>query len=130
MIIAMADKTFYFGCWGRAGHFLYESTGHTVNDREYKRLRLPTPTQLDASILWLPTPEKIGSGLLTYMPALNRTILAWWGGNPWDGRGKVNQAIIVHGSQSEFELRKTFDDEFPKLHEALEWPNDVPLIVV
>lgn len=84
---------------------------------------LPSIPQLDASKLFLPSPEQIGVGCLTYLPAMNLSVLAWWGNNPWDDRPKVNSAIIVEGYHSDANaLWDHFSKHFPELAERLKQP--------
>ena len=116
----------YFGCWGQAGHFLWLPNRQHAYDHEIREMVLPTAAQLDASKLFLPRPEKVGTGTITYLPALNRTILAWWGNNPWDKRGKVNSAIITNGNLGEIELWQRFVRYFPDLSAKLAVPQTVP----
>lgn len=55
---------------------------------------LPTPEQLDGSPLFLPYPENPGEGRLTYLPALNLSLLSWWN-RVLDTRGAVNSHLMV-----------------------------------
>lgn len=118
------DSIYYFGCWDRPGHFLWDHTGKWVSDYHVRRFKLPTAGQLDGGTLFLPQ-EVIGRGAITYLPAPNLTILAWWGNNPWDGRGKVNQAIICvdhSGSAGETVMWQMFTRYFPDLEKLLKRP--------
>ncbi len=115
----------YFGCWGRAGHFLHLPGGQHVYDHQIREMSLPTAAQLDASELFLPQPEKVGTGAVTYLPAIDRTILAWWGNNPWDKRGKVNAAIITNGNLGRTEIWQRFTKHFPDLSAELAVPHTV-----
>jgi len=106
----------FFGCWGNPGHYLWLPGKNSLypNEHRLKELNLPSPLLLDGSILFLPQPESIGLGALTYLPAMNRTILAWWG-NPWDDRGQTNNAIVIEGHCEESSLWNQFELSFPEL---------------
>ncbi len=112
----------YFGCWGRAGHFMHSPGRQYLSDQEIKRNGIPTAAQLDGGRLFLPYPEKVGTGAVTYLPAPNLTVLAWWGNNPWDQRGAVNQAVITSGELGKTEMWKRFVRYFPELSEKLNQP--------
>jgi hypothetical protein len=114
----------YWGCWGAPGHFLYAPGKQTVHDFECERLRVPRDYMLDASWLFLPQPELVGRGARTYLPACDRTILAWWG-SPWDLRGKVNAAVIVDGVHSADVCWERFRRYFPELAAQLTRPDVV-----
>ena len=88
------SEIYYFGCWGRAGHFLFDPSKQEPRGQNY--YLLPRAEDIDASPMFLPHPERKGAGALTYLPAIDLTILAWWG-NPWDNRGKVNSAVLLRG---------------------------------
>lgn len=83
---------------------------------------MPTAAQLDGGRLFLPHPEKIGSGAITYLPAPHLTVLAWWGNNPWDNRGKVNSAVITNGELRDEILWHKFGQYFPELEKELKHP--------
>ena len=112
----------YFGCWDRPGHFLWNQNKQWVSDRDIERLLLPTAGTLDGSRLFLPYPEKVGAGAVTYLPAPDRTVLAWWGLNLWDQRGAVNSAIITNGNLDQTEMWQRFAGYFPELAEKLTRP--------
>jgi hypothetical protein len=107
------NNIFYWGCWKRAGHFLFYPGGQHVRDFECERLSIPSPYQLDGTVLFLPQPEKVGDGALTYLPGPNCTILAWWG-SPWDKRGKSNSAIIIKGHITT-DIWDQFNERFPEI---------------
>ncbi len=111
----------YFGCWNEAGHFLWEPGRRSLRDYDADKMFIPTASQLDGTKLFLPSPEKVGTGSLTFLPAPNLTILAWWG-NPWDKRGAVNSAIITNGNLDETEMWQRFAGYFPELAEKLTRP--------
>lgn len=112
----------YFGCWGQAGHFLHYPGKQWVSDTDILMKGIPTAAQLDGGRLFLPHPEKVGTGTVTYLPAPNLTVLAWWGNNPWDERGKVNQAVIATGELGYSEMWQRFVSYFPELSEKLKRP--------
>ena len=111
----------YFGCWNEAGHFLRGPGRRSLYDHEIRQMIIPTAADLDGSLLFLPRPEKTGAGCITYLPAIDRTILAWWG-SPWDGRGAVNAAFITNGNAGEDAAWKLFCRYFPELAEKIERP--------
>jgi len=110
----------YFGCWGDTGHYLWMPGKHRPSRPEEESL--PRAGALDGSIMFLPQPEQVGTGAITYLPAPNLTVLAWWG-NPWDKRGAVNSAVIVTGNVPRLEvLWGAFEKAFPDLASQLERP--------
>lgn len=78
----------------------------------------PDASDLDANQLILPSPEVKGNGAITYLPAIDRTVFAWWG-SPWDSRPKVNSAILDHGRLNLATLWQHFAQQFPPIHAAL-----------
>ncbi len=112
----------FFGCWGAPGHFLWLPNMNTLDQHECDRLLIPAAAKLDATTLFLPHPEKIGTGAITYLPAPNLTVLAWWGNNPWDERGKVNNAVITNGDTGETVIWQLFARYFSVLEKQLERP--------
>lgn len=93
----MLDERFllYFGCWDRAGHFLYDRNGN--RPQNLPRSAIPE-TEMDGSKVFLPQPEKVGTGKLTHVISggLCTTVLAWWG-SPFDSRGAVCAVIQCDG---------------------------------
>ena len=113
--------TVYFGCWNEAGHFLWAPGRRSIYDHEVRDMVIPTPGDLDGSKLLLPHPEKTGTGCITYLPAINRTVLAWWG-SPWDKRGAVNAAFITNGDLGEIAMWQRFARYFPELSAVIDQP--------
>lgn len=111
----------YFGCWDAAGHYLWTPNKHGLTRHDADRMLIPTAGTLDGSLLFLPRPEKKGTGSLTYLPAPNRTILAWWG-SPWDNRGAVNAAFITNGDLGETAMWQRFIRHFPDLSTEIKQP--------
>ena len=116
----------FYGCWGEPGHYLWLPGKQLLSDRDIKKqkLRIPPSAQLDGSSLFLPLPEAVGKGALTHLPALDITILAWWG-SPFDTRGEVNNAIISTSIWGETEMWNQFQEDFPELSKKLERPSIV-----
>lgn len=111
----------YFGCWNEAGHFLWGPGQRSLYDHQIREMVIPTPGDLDGSLLFLPRPEKTGTGCVTYLPAINRSILAWWG-SPWDKRGAVNAAFITNGDVGAVAMWQRFARYFPELSAAIDQP--------
>ena len=88
---------------------------------------IPTAGNLDGSLLFLPRPEKTGTGCITYLPSIDRTILAWWG-SPWDQRGAVNAAFITNGDLGEVAMWQRFVRYFPDLSAKISQPTTAPRI--
>jgi hypothetical protein len=86
----------HFGCRGKAGHHLTRPNRQEVRDFEAEKLGIPKASGYDCNPAFLPYPEKVGSGCLTYLPANHRTILAWWD-RTYDARGRCNMAVIASG---------------------------------
>lgn len=116
------ETILFFGCINRAGHFLWLPNMQRIGDAEARKMNIPTAGQLDGTCFFLPHPEKIGSGHITYLPAPNLTILAWWGNNPWDNRGAVNSAIITNGRLGEIGIWGRFERHFTELSTKLKRP--------
>lgn len=89
----------FYGCWGGAGHFMYRPNKANIRDIECEKLGFPKDSQLDGSRLFLPYPEIPDHGRLTYLPALNLTILSWWN-RVFDTRGAVNSHFMYRGEMS------------------------------
>ena len=102
----------YFGCWNEAGHFLWNKGWRRLRRHDREKLNIPREETLDCSPLLLPLPERVGIGVLTYLPAPNMTVLAWWG-SKFDDRGKVNCAVIANSNMTLDELWNKFKQEFP-----------------
>lgn len=111
----------FFGCNGQPGHYLIDNTGRTLREEECRKLQVPSDRHLDGTPLFLPRPERVGTGALTYLPVTDRTILAWWG-SPFDKRGAVNNAIITDGRCTEEEIWARFIAAFPGLAVKLKAP--------
>lgn len=110
----------YFGCWNEPGHYLKMPGNRKPYSDEQKKL--PSPGHLDGSILFLPRPEKVGVGAITYLPGPNLTVLAWWG-SPFDRRGAVNSAVIVSGHVRSLDaIWGSFEKHFPELAGRLRRP--------
>jgi hypothetical protein len=120
----VSDIVLFFGCNCEAGHHLINRSGASIRDFEADRLNVPRDRELDCSHIFLPHPEKVGVGALTYLPANDRTVLAWWG-SPFDDRPNVNNAIIVSGYSSPAECWHRFSAAFPRLASQLTMPRIV-----
>ena len=124
----MSESTIiaYFGCWGQPGHFLWDRHGHHFDRYQADKKLIPDTKLLDASVIFLPFREQVGDGCITYLPGPNRTVLAWWGNNPWDKRGKVNSAVITNGELGESAMWSRFQRYFAALSGQLKRPRIVP----
>lgn len=119
-------EVYYFGCDGQAGHHLRATSGwRTLSSHDAQRLRVPADHALDGGAAFLPYPEKKGVGALTYCPANDLTVLAWWG-NPWDERGAVNNAVMVRGQHDFDSLWSAFEKAFPNIAPKLSKPTIRP----
>lgn len=126
----MSDDVFFFGCWDEAGHFLWGQDGRHIREWETKKLGIPDAPDLDTSKFLLPAGKDgfrpdLYEGVLTYLPAMKVTILAWWGsggsdGKAWDSRGDVNSMIIVKGCVAlSSDVWRLFKERFPELEAKL-----------
>lgn len=115
-------EVYFFGCLGRAGHFLHRA-GHwrTLDYHEAQKMRVPSDSALDGGASFLPLPECRGEGALTYLPANDLTVLAWWG-SPWDNRGAVNSAVMVRGKHDADAVWSAFEQAFPEFAPKIERP--------
>jgi hypothetical protein len=124
MIPQRDNFVLHWGCRNRPGHFLTFPDGRMLRPAEYKELRVPTPAQLDGTDLFLPRPEKQGFGALTYLPASDLTILAWWEGK-FDGRGGCNMALILSGRATAEECWQRFQAAMPSIAAQLQPPGPI-----
>lgn len=111
----------FWGCWDRPGHYLWTPYKSTLRDFEADRQLVPRANYLDATIMFLPKDERVGTGALTYLPGIDRTILAWWG-SPFDTRGKVNSALIADGQLTLDAIWHRFSQLYPDLEPKLQRP--------
>jgi hypothetical protein len=102
----------FFGCWDQSGHYMFLPDKSQVRDCE--RGGIPTEAQLDGSRLFLPYPERVGEGRVTYLPALNVTVMSWWN-RVFDERGAVNSHVICRGDQRVSTMWNVFVSRFPDL---------------
>lgn len=116
----------YFGCWDRAGHFLFDRNGSTIHYSLSHELPF-RPVDLDGSSFFLPHPERVGKGALTHVVRNDEayTVLAWWG-SPFDTRGAVNAAIISNGWDDAANLWQRFTFVYPDLAAKLTFPDLTP----
>lgn len=114
-------EVYYFGCKDRAGHYLIDRSHRSLGHHDANRLNIPRDHDLDGGPMFLPHPEKVGSGALTYLPACDLTVLAWWG-NPWDKRGAVNTAVMVRGHHDADAVWAAFEQQFPHVAPKLTRP--------
>lgn len=89
----------FFGCWGALGHYMFDKDKRHVTDMDCVQFGFPTNVQLDGSRLFLPYPEIPDHGRLTYLSALNITVLSWWN-RVYDTRSAVNSHFMYQGNQS------------------------------
>lgn len=122
----MTDKAFvlHFGCRNKPGHYLTFPNGSTVRDFEADTLNVPRVYQYDGAHLFLPRPEKPGNGAITYLPATDRTVLAWWD-RTFDARGGCNMAVIASGRLTPDEIWSRFCGHFADLAPKLTRPTIV-----
>jgi hypothetical protein len=102
----------FFGCWDEAGHYMRTPDKQMVHD--CVRVGIPRPEDLDGSRLFLPHPENVGEGRITYLPALNVTVLSWWN-RIIDTRPGVNSHVICRGGQGIQTMWNVFASRFPDL---------------
>lgn len=116
----------YFGCRGKAGHFLFDRQHGSIYDA--RALGLPfNGNDFDGSSIFLPHPERPGHGALTHVirGEFAYTVLAWWG-SPFDARPAVNAAIIASGWDEPDYIWSRFEACFPDLKGKLDRPEIVP----
>lgn len=112
--------TAFFGCWNQAGHYLRDEKGTLIYNAHL--VGLPKPEDLDGSHLFLPYPEVIGHGHLTYLPALDLSVMSWWN-RVFDTRGKVNSHIMVRGHiESAGTMWRVFVNRYPEVARNHEVP--------
>lgn len=87
-------------------------------------MMIPRPSMLDGGIAFLPQPEEPGVGALTYLPAPNLTILAWWE-SAFDGRPGCNMALIGNGYGTAASLWNQFAAAAPDVVAHLTMPQVV-----
>lgn len=116
----------YFGCWGQAGHYLFDRNKRSIYDSRAEGLPF-NHEALDGSSVFLPNPERRGIGALTHVVRGDDayTVFAWWG-SPFDTRGRVNAAIIASGWDSADELWRRFSIVYEPLAKLLSKPIILP----
>ena len=113
----------FWGCWDGSGHYLWYPSRHRMqNQFEAKNLGVPYDFHLDGTAVFLPMPERRGKWALTHLPANNKTVLAWWGLNPWDARPGTNSAIITEGKCTAEECWARLAEYFPNLVRNIDNP--------
>lgn len=110
-------KALFFGCWGEAGHFLRTPSKTTPREEWVREAGFPPDHWLDGSRLFLPYPENVGEGRITYLAGSGIYVMSWWG-SPWDNRGAVNNHFMYKTTQSgisPFNMWHSFNHFFPDL---------------
>lgn len=115
------DFVLHFGCRNKPGHHLTFPNGMSVRQFEADNMRVPRDNEFDGSNTFLPFPERPGYGSLTYLPANDRTVLAWWD-RTFDGRPGCNMAVIATGNLTLDEIWSRFSGSFADLAPKLTKP--------
>lgn len=127
-------RCFYFGCWGRAGHFLHAPSGRPVyrsDDLVYygsPRQHLdgslaPRKHEHDGRLCWSGqvTDEAItyrseeypqGRFLLHHLDT-GFTAIQWWDRTQGDSRGACNSTILLEGEHTAGEMIAALHEHFP-----------------
>ncbi len=121
----MNDNFFYFGCWDRPGHFLYDTSGR-CSDRQ-------TPADfpveyriLDGGLLPPNQPQK--QGRLSVWRTNGWAIISFWDRSV-DSRGGCNSAFVVRDCDtpsSDLELLQQAFDVFPQVFERFDFDLILP----
>lgn len=104
----------FFGCWGESGHYMFLPSRQHLNDTRCKQSNIPCAHDLDGSHLFLPVPETQDHGRLTYLPAMNVTVLSWWN-SLFDSRPGVNSHFIYRSEVSVSSMWHMFKHFYPEL---------------
>lgn len=92
----MQIDCFYFGCWGRPGHYLFAPNGQHVYEHTHA-LPPDFPVKvctLDGGLLGYPQREVEGEAVLTLIR--NWTIISFWD-RTVDHRGACNSNFVMRG---------------------------------
>lgn len=126
--------TFYFGCWGRPGHHLFEPGGsfvpHTVEnsvvwfaDRRHIDGNLAPRRTVDGEICWRGQKgaEECPQGqYLIHFLDNGYTAMQWWDRNQGDTRSACNSTILMKGEHTEEEMLAALREHFPTVVANLE----------
>lgn len=123
----------YFGCWGEAGHFVFDQHKHTLSARRGLPPMALRAEELDGSRVFLPWPEVPGRGRMSYLIRENSctTVMAWWD-RTFDKRGACCAAIQCDGWEQPKQLWARFARVYEPLAKQLVMPQlvGVPEITV
>ncbi len=111
----------YFGCWKGTGHHMWGQGWRQIRDVELTRNNFPLPRYLDGTSMFLPKKEIEDTGVLTFLPGPDITILAWWN-RIFDSRGGTNSAVIKSGNNNFNDLWNHFKKEFPDPDDYIKIP--------
>lgn len=96
---------------------MYLPSKQSIDDTRCMGSNFPRGYHLDGSHLFLPVPETLDHGRLTYLPAMNVTVLSWWN-NLYDKRPGVNSHYIHRSELSVSSMWHMFRHHFPDLAAA------------
>ena len=133
----MADdpSCYYFGCWGRAGHYLHDPSGHTQHRAglEFYESGDGRLQHIDGTL----APRRSSSGklcwgeqeryseecpqgeFLIHHLSTGYTAMAWWDRNQGDERGACNSVLLLKGEHSAAEMLAALEQHFPRVLDNL-----------
>ncbi len=133
-----ASDVFYFGCWGEAGHYLHDPTGHCPRESHAIEHFMfnGEKRHLDGNL----APRLLGSKLscgklegpyprsaecpqgqfLRHELSTGFTAIAWWDRNQGDTRGACNSTVLVRGSHTTETMLANFAHHFPSVKARLD----------
>ena len=151
-MITEETPAWWNGCWLEPGHYLFDSRGRTVRDRD-ARFPLAGMTGLDAGYAprrhkrWgaicytsqcggfaegrsrlFSDSEELPQGqfLRHWFEARDATMLTWWDRAQGDTRGNCNSCFIVKGEHSTADMLEAFPKLFPLQAKCIEDGGPVP----
>lgn len=135
----MSDNCFYFGCWNKAGHFLFSPGGGYVSE-ERSIVYYNGDTHLDGTLAPQrrdQTGELVWAGMGTTRDERSRigyrsseypqgqflrheldngfTAIQWWDRNQGDKRGACNSTVLLRGKHTSAEMLAALAEHFPNV---------------
>ena len=121
------EEPLYLGCWGRPGHFLFRRNGALAPiryDRHLIRYDIDTDKLLPKD-----SRQVEGRAVLTYVPDIAATILAWWD-RSGDKRFGSSSMIFLPGAVSPEYVVSVAKTEFPFIINRIEARTRLCLVAV
>lgn len=107
------DEMYYFGCIGRAGHFLHDGNGRTIYDNSLH----PWGDGIDGDLL--PKGDQTeGKAIVTHKDGW--TALSFWDRSV-DGRGNSHSDFLIKGTYGVNEMLALSRERFPAIYKRFKF---------